>query len=69
MISYFSIIMLFASIIMLMILTMKFQAHPFIAMILVAIFLAFALHIPSSKEPDSITEISALIGKGFRYAL
>ena len=69
MISYFSIIMLIISIAMLMILTIKFQAHPFIAMILVAIFLAFTLHVPSSKEADSITEISALIGKGFGYAL
>ena len=69
MISYFSIIMLIISIAILIILTIKFQIHPFIAMILVAIFLAFALHVPSGKEVDSITEISALIGKGFGYAL
>ena len=69
MISYFAIIMLIISIAMLMILTIKFQAHPFVAMILVAIFLAFMLYIPSNKEADSIAEISALIGKGFGYAL
>lgn len=54
---------------MLMILTIKFQAHPFIAMILVSIFLAFILYVPSNKEADSFTEISALIGNGFGNAL
>lgn len=69
MISYFHIIMLVISIAMLMILTIKFQAHPFIAMILVSIFLAFILYVPSNKEADSFTEISALIGNGFGNAL
>lgn len=69
MISYFHIIMLIISIAMLMILTIKFQAHPFIAMILVSIFLAFILYVPSNKEADSFTEISALIGNGFGNAL
>lgn len=61
--------MLVISIAMLMILTIKFQAHPFIAMILVSIFLAFILYVPSNKEADSFTEISALIGNGFGNAL
>ena len=69
MIGYFTIIILVISIAALMILTMKFQVNPFIAMILVAIFLAFTLYIPPNRETDSITEVSALIGKGFGYAL
>ncbi len=67
--SYFAIIMLVISIAMLMVLTIKFQANPFIAMILVAIFLAFILYVPSGQEADSIIEISALIGTGFGSAL
>ncbi|MEI0487861.1 GntP family permease [Brachyspira pulli] len=69
MISYFVIAMLAISIIVVMVLTIKFKVHPFIAMLLVAIFLAFTLHVPSSKESNYITEISALIGKGFGNAL
>ena len=69
MIGYFTIIILVISIAALMILTMKFQVNPFIAMILVAIFLAFTLYIPPNRETDSITEVSALIGQGFGYAL
>ena len=71
MIGYFTIIILVISIAALMILTMKFQVNPFIAMILVAIFLAFTLYIPPNRETDSITikTISSIIGKGFGYAL
>ncbi|WP_295154106.1 GntP family permease [uncultured Brachyspira sp.] len=71
MISYFVIVMLAISIIVVMILTIKFKVHPFIAMLLVAIFLAFTLHIPSNNNYDTnyITAISALIGKGFGNAL
>ena len=69
MISYFVIAMLAISIIVVMILTVKFKVHPFIAMLLVAIFLAFTLHVPSNNDTNYITEISALIGKGFGNAL
>lgn len=69
MISYFAIVMLIISIAALMILTIKFQVHPFIAMLLVAIFLAFTLYIPPNRESDDITVISALIGNGFGNAL
>lgn len=69
MISYFAIVMLIISIAVLMILTIKFQVHPFIAMLLVAIFLAFTLYIPPNRESDDITVISALIGNGFGNAL
>ncbi|WP_300368577.1 GntP family permease [Brachyspira sp.] len=69
MISYFVIAMLTISIIVVMILTIKFKVHPFIAMLLVAIFLAFTLHIPSNDDTNYITDISALIGKGFGNAL
>ena len=64
MISYFVIAMLAISIIVVMVLTIKFKVHPFIAMLLVAIFLAFTLHVPSNNDTNYITEISALIGKG-----
>ncbi|ANN62459.1 GntP family permease [Brachyspira hyodysenteriae] len=69
MISYFVIAMLAISIIVVMVLTIKFKIHPFIAMLLVAIFLAFTLHVPSNNDTNYITEISALIGKGFGNAL
>ena len=69
MISYFVIAMLAISIIVVMVLTLKFKVHPFIAMLVVAIFLAFTLHVPANKDTNYITEISALIGKGFGNAL
>ncbi len=69
MISYFAIVMLAISIIAVMILTIKFKVHPFIAMLLVAIFLAFTLNIPFNKDTNYIKEISSLIGKGFGKAL
>lgn len=69
MISYSIITMLIISIIIVMLLTIKFKVHPFIAMLMVAIFLSFTLHVPSNRNPHYINEIASLIGKGFGNAL
>lgn len=69
MISYSIITMLIISIIIVMILTIKFKVHPFIAMLMVAIFLSFTLHVPTNRNPNYINEIASLIGKGFGNAL
>lgn len=69
--SYFLPTVLIVSIVIVMIMTIKFKIHPFIAMLFVAIFFAFTLHIPSNSSPNMnyISEVSSLIGKGFGYAL
>lgn len=68
---YFLPAMLLLAIIIVMIMTIKFKVHPFIAMLFVAFFMAFVMHIPTSGNSDSLymTEVAALIGKGFGYAL
>lgn len=69
MISYSIITMLIISIIVVMILTIKFKVHPFIAMLMAAIFLSFTLHVPTNRNPNYINEIASLISKGFGDAL
>ncbi len=67
---YFLAFILIASIAMVMLLTIKYRMHPFIAMLMASFFVAFTLYVPLETEtPNYITDVSTLIGKGFGYTL
>jgi len=67
---YFLAFILIVSIAMVMLLTIKYRVHPFIAMLVASFFVAFTLYVPLETEtPNYITDVSTLIGKGFGYTL
>ena len=67
---YFLAFILITSIAMVMLLTIKYRMHPFIAMLMASFFVAFTLYVPLKTEtPNYITDVSTLIGKGFGYTL